>query len=169
MGAVVGAMLLAAPAWAQMAVELPPVLEHARYVESRHVGYGGVESEVWAAFDAVQAGSSDAELHRLLRHDNPVVRVYTSSELARREEQVDMQLLYRRLTDRAEVATLRGCMVGRTIAADDAIDSVAHNADATPFKALVSAMDGIWVVGASGVLFDRFRTDSALLEERGLP
>lgn len=106
---------LAAPFDADLAV-----LAAASGVDGPSVGYAGVTTDTWRAFEHLRAVATVEDLRSLLAHPSPVVRTYVLYALADVEPDVTA-LLFSVLDDRAPVYVQAGCSGQATTVADHAL------------------------------------------------
>lgn len=82
-------------------------------VTSEGVGYCGVKSPSYAAYEAVVAEASDGDLRRLLSYESPIVRAYVAGHIARHDGE-SLSALEEGLADATPIEAQYGCMVMRT-------------------------------------------------------
>ncbi|MCA9619804.1 MAG: hypothetical protein KC731_12345 [Myxococcales bacterium] len=82
-------------------------------VTSAGVGYSGEKSASYAAYEALVAVASTADLEKLLDHPSPVVRAYVAGHLAMKDG-ASLDAIDGALRDRSSIDAQYGCMGHRT-------------------------------------------------------
>ena len=86
-------------------------------VTSAGVGYGGVKSASYAAYEELVAAATVQQLRDLLTHPSPSVRAYVAGHLAEHDPE-SLPLLGTSLDDSTAVEAQYGCMGARVTVAD---------------------------------------------------
>lgn len=84
--------------------------------ESKFVGYAGVESETWKAFQDLKNSATEKELELLCEHANPAVRCYAFQALVERGYKDCYQMVASHLADTVRIMRRNGCLgLGTTV------------------------------------------------------
>lgn len=126
----------------------PPTLQKARATlagaEEFHddaIGYAGVKSATYRAYEVLRDSESVEELTRLTEHKNPIMRLYAFRALAERHKEVDLfPLLEKRMEDRANVKTQFGCIAGDQTVVDLLLESYGQKLPAKQQELLLACV-----------------------------